>query len=140
MGKKKHRPKSKAELLREQLERERPRPPRPAAGWMQAAERSNRALAELVLKQERAKLKEEARKLVEEEARRMEEGGTGEAFTISAEAVARAPEVLPDAGRKGPAIGGLRVAPKIPGKQNAGKGAVLPSAILGGKQSAKNEV
>lgn len=109
MGKKKHRPKSKAELLREQLERERPRPPRPAAGWLQrAAERSNKALAELILEQERERLKEDARKLIEEEARRIEEGGgTGEAFSTPGEALDNAAALLPDAGREGPAIGGL---------------------------------
>ena len=51
MGKKKHRPKSKAELLQAQWERERTRPPRSAAGWMQAAaERANRAQAAVIAK------------------------------------------------------------------------------------------
>ncbi len=51
MGKKKHRPKSKAELLQERWKRERTRPPRPAGGWMQAAaERANRAQAEIAKK------------------------------------------------------------------------------------------
>ena len=51
MGKKKHRPKSKAELLQAQWERERPRPQRPAAGWLQAAaERANRAQAAVIAK------------------------------------------------------------------------------------------
>ena len=52
-------------------------------------------------------------------------------IVFSAEAVARAPEVLPDAGREAPAIGGLQSGAKVPGKQSAGKGAVSPSAILG---------
>lgn len=56
MGKKKHRPKSKAELLQEQWKRERARPPRPAAGWMQAAaERANRAQAAIIEKRKEGK-------------------------------------------------------------------------------------
>ncbi len=56
MGKKKHRPKSKAELLQEQWKRERTRPPRPAAGWMQAAaERVNRAQAAIIEKRKEGK-------------------------------------------------------------------------------------
>lgn len=54
MGKKKHRPKSKAELLQAQWERERTKPPRPAAGWMQAAaERANRAQAAITAEREK---------------------------------------------------------------------------------------
>ena len=56
VGKKKHRPKSKAELLQAQWERERPRPQRPAAGWMQAAaERANRAQAAVIAKRKEGK-------------------------------------------------------------------------------------
>lgn len=47
------------------------------------------------------------------------------------------PTLLPDTGREGPAIGGLQSGEKVPGKQGVGKGAVLPSAILGGR---RNEV
>lgn len=49
-------PKSKAELLQAQWERERPRPQRPAAGWMQAAaERANRAQAAVIAKRKEGK-------------------------------------------------------------------------------------
>jgi len=83
MGKKKHRPKTKAELLQAQWERERPRPPRPAAGWtQQAIARANRAQAAIARKAE------------------------NEAFTISAGGLDATPALLPDAGREGPAIGG----------------------------------
>lgn len=135
MGKKKHRPKTKAELLQAQWERERPRPPRPAAGWMQrAAEWSNRAIAALVMAQERRNLKEKARQTIEEEAQRIieeEREGEGEALNISAEAVAGTPVVLPDAGREGPAIGGLEIVLEVSESQSPGKPAGSLSAILG---------
>lgn len=123
MGKKKHRPKSKAELLQAQWERERPRPKRPAAGWMQAAaERANRAQAAVI-----ARRKEEKRGEKEQE-RPMEKKTS---FLAEASAIVeRAPVLLPDTGREASAIGGLPPGAEVPGKQGAGKVAFSPSAIL----------
>ena len=121
MGKKKHRPKSKAELLQAQWERERPRPKRPAAGWMQAAaERANRAQAAVIAKRK-------------EGSRDEQEGAVDTETSFLAEASAvvdGAPALLPHAGREGPAIGGLPPGAEVPGKQGAGKVAFSPSAIL----------
>ena len=121
MGKKKHRPKSKAELLQAQWERERPRPQRPAAGWMQAAaERANRAQAAVIAKRK-------------EGSRDEQEGAVDTETSFLAEASAvvdGAPAILPHAGREGPAIGGLPPGAEVPGKQGAGKVAFSPSAIL----------
>ena len=121
MGKKKHRPKSKAELLQAQWERERPRPQRPAAGWMQAAaERANRAQAAVIAKRK-------------EGSRDEQEGAVDTETSFLAEASAvvdGAPALLPHAGREGPAIGGLSPGAEVPGKQGAGKVAFSPSAIL----------
>ena len=121
MGKKKHRPKSKAELLQAQWERERPRPQRPAAGWMQAAaERANRAQAAVIAKRK-------------EGSRDEQEGAVDTETSFLAEASAvvdGAPALLPHAGREGPAIGGLPPGAEVPGKQGAGKVAFSPSAIL----------
>lgn len=121
MGKKKHRPKSKAELLQAQWERERPRPQRPAAGWMQAAaERANRAQAAVIAKRK-------------EGSRDEQEGAVDTETSFLAEesaVVDGAPALLPHAGREGPAIGGLPPGAEVPGKQGAGKVAFSPSAIL----------
>ena len=121
MGKKKHRPKSKAELLQAQWERERPRPQRPAAGWMQAAaERANRAQAAVIAKRK-------------EGSRDEQEGAVDTETSFLAEASAvvdGAPALLPHVGREGPAIGGLPPGAEVPGKQGAGKVAFSPSAIL----------
>jgi len=121
VGKKKHRPKSKAELLQAQWERERPRPKRPAAGWMQAAaERANRAQAAVIAKRK-------------EGSRDEQEGAVDTETSFLAEASAvvdGAPALLPHAGREGPAIGGLSPGAEVPGKQGAGKVAFSPSAIL----------
>lgn len=121
MGKKKHRPKSKAELLQAQWERERTRPPRSAAGWMQAAaERANRAQAAVIAKRK-------------EGSRDEQEGAVDTETSFLAEASAvvdGAPALLPHVGREGPAIGGLPPGAEVPGKQGAGKVAFSPSAIL----------
>lgn len=125
MGKKKHRPKSKAELLQAQWERERTRPPRSAAGWMQAAaERANRAQAAVI-----ARRKEEKRGEKEQE-RPMKKKTS---FLAEASAIVeRAPVLLPDTGREASAIGGLPPGAEVPGKRG------MDGKIIYANMEAKN--
>ena len=58
---------------------------------------------------------------------------TETSFLAEASAVVDgAPALLPDAGREASAIGGLPPGAEVPGKQDAGKVAFSPSAILEG--------
>ena len=58
---------------------------------------------------------------------------TETSFLAEASAIVeRAPALLPDAGREASAIGGLPPGAEVPGKQDAGKVAFSPSAILEG--------